>query len=94
MFICLFGCKEKEEISINLDDIDNIIQNHLDINEMDDNYVDHYIDKNEGVIVIELLDISDKKQEEFIYNVFSRHSGSKYIKYIKEHSLLSFKESN
>ena len=90
MFFILVGCKEKEDINISLDDVYNIIQNHYELNEMDNNYINHYIDYDENVVVVELLDISENKQEEFIYNVFSKHTGSKYIKYLKEHSLLKF----
>ncbi len=90
----LFGCENEETVEITAEDVYGIIQNHLENSETDDNFVSCHIDENENLVIIEMKDVGEERQEEFIHEVFSNHTGSIYIKYIKEHALLKFEKTS
>ena len=48
----------------------------------------HYVDEKTNIVIVGLIDNSEDKQEEFIYNVFSNCCGSTYTKYIKENKII------
>jgi len=83
-----------EKLDITLEDVNDKINNYFLKDNSDKSNIAHWaIDEEKNVIVVGMLDISVEKQDEFINNVFSRCCGSKYIKYIKEHKMIEFKES-
>ncbi len=90
----LFGCENGEAADVTAEDVYGIIENHLENNEMDGNFVACHIDEDENLVVIEMKDVCEERQEEFIHEVFSRHTGSKFIEYIKEHSMLRFEKAS
>ena len=53
----------------------------------------NYVDEENDVVVVGLIDNSKEKQDEFIYNVFSNCCGTKYIKYIKDNSIIEFRKT-
>jgi len=84
-----------EEVNISLDDVNiEIIEYFLKDNGDMTNFVDNYVDYENNVVVVGLIDDSKEKQEEFIYNVFSSCCGSKYIKYIKDNAMIEFRKSD
>ena len=66
--------------------IEYFSKDNVDLTNHDYNYVDY----NNNVVVVGLIDNSKEKQDEFIYNVFSSCCGSKYIKYIKDNKMIEF----
>ncbi len=80
--------KETKEPSISVEDVLNIINNAFENEGIDENYVDSYIDEKTNSVIVEMKDIAVSKQEKFINGVFSKRTGSMYIKYIKEHSMI------
>ncbi len=90
--ISLFGCKSEEAVDITLEDVYGIIQNHVENSEPISGFVSCYISEDDNAIVIEMEDIGEEEQENFIHEVFSNHTGSKFINYIKEHSMLKFEK--
>lgn len=84
--------KGNNELIISKEDIIDIINNAFENEEIDENYINSYIDEKDNSVVVEMKDISFDKQEQFIYDVFSKHTGMMYIKYIKEHSMIEFKK--
>ena len=79
------------EKPIPLENIKQIIDNYIDINNIE-NYIRSYIDEKENAVIVVLKDNDVKKQDEFIYEVFSHTTGSKYIRNIKDYSLTKFKK--
>ena len=75
-------------------EVNNFIIDYFSKEKSDNsNLVFNYVDDENKVVVVGLLDNSDKKQEEFIYNVFSNCCGSTYIKYIKDNNLIKFEKA-
>jgi len=89
-----YSCS-REEIEISLEDVNTKIQEYFGKENVDrTNLGYNYVDEKKDVVVVGLIDNSDSKQDEFIYNVFSKCCGSKYIKYIKEHSVIEFRKTD
>lgn len=83
-----------EVVDITLEDVNDKINNYFLKDNVDKSNIAHWaIDEEKNVVVVGMLDISVEKQNEFINNVFSSCCGSKYIKYIKDHKMIEFKES-
>lgn len=83
-----------EKLDITLEDVNDKINNYFSKDNVDKANIAHWaIDGENNVVVVGMLDISVEKQNEFINNVFSSCCGSKYIKYIKNHKMIEFKES-
>ena len=83
-----------EKLDITLEDVNDKINNYFSKDNVDKSNIAHWaIDGENNVVVVGMLDISVEKQNEFINNVFSSCCGSKYIKYIKNHKMIEFKES-
>ncbi len=96
--VCYYESVCKETISIDYaiapNDINNLIIDYLTKKDADlSNIAYNYVDEEKNKVVVGLLDINSKLQDEFIYNVFTNCCGSDYIKYIKEHKLIEFIES-
>jgi len=84
----------KIEINEKLQEINHFIQEYFSKENVDlSNHGYNYIDEKNNVVIVGLVDNSKEKQEEFINNVFSNCCGSEYISFIKENSLIIFKES-
>ena len=84
-----------EEVNISLEDVNTKIIEYFSKDNVDNsNFVDNYVDYENNVVVVSLINDSKEKQDEFIYNVFSSCCGSKYIKYIKDNGILEFRESD
>ncbi len=79
------------EEPIPLKDIKHIIDSYTENNDLE-NYIDSYIKDN--VVVVELIDNDVKKQDDFIYEVFSNTTGSKYIRNIRTNLLIKFEQKN
>ena len=96
LVLSLLGCGKQggEEVILQLDDVHEHIIDYYGTSRDDDNYVDSYVDSEKGVVVVELKDISEEKQESFIHDVFSSSTGSLYIKNLKEHELLLFEKAS
>jgi len=89
----LYG-ETNKEVDITLEDVNDKINNYFSKDNVDKSNIAHWgIDGEKNIVVVGMLDISDEKQNEFINNVFSSCCGSKYIKYIKDHKMIEFKES-
>lgn len=85
---------EIKEEEISLDEVNNFIIDYFSKEEADNsNLVFNYVDEETNVVRVGLLDNSEEKQEEFIYNVFSNCCGSTYIKYIKENKIIKFEKA-
>ncbi len=79
------------EKPISLENIKQIIDDYIDNNNIE-NYISSYINAKENVVIVVLKDNDVKKQDEFIYEVFSRTTGSRYIRNIKDYSLIKFEK--
>lgn len=84
--------KGSNELIISKEDVIDIINNVFENEGIDENYINSYIDEKNNCVIVEMKDISSDKQEQFIYDVFSKRTGMIYIKYIKEHSMIEFKK--
>jgi len=84
----------EEDIKLSAEDVNTKIQEYFTKEkEESSNLVYNYVDDENGVVIVGLLDDSDKKQEEFIYNVFSNCCGSTYIKYIEDNNMIKFEKA-
>lgn len=89
-------CKETKNIDYVMrpKDIHDLINKYFTKPETDlSNYAYSYVDEESNKVVVGLIDVSEKKKNEFIDNVFTDCCGSDYIRFIKEHKLIEFKES-
>lgn len=85
---------ETDDIKISVEEVKDKIDNYFTNNIVDKSNMSYcYIDEENNVIIVGMMDISIEKQNEFINNVFSNCCGSKYIQYIKENKMIEFKES-
>lgn len=81
------GDKEKYEKSLTFDKVNNkIIEYFKDEDNDRSNLSFNYIDNENNVIVVGLIDNSREKQDEFLKNIFN----SKQIIFIKSKNLISF----
>lgn len=88
------GWIDTVEMPISLEDVNVKIQEYFELENADrSNFKNNYIDRVKDVVVVELIDNSKTKQEEFIYTVFSNSTGSKYIKYIKDNCMIEFRDA-
>ena len=79
---------------ISLEDVNIKIQEYFELENVDkSNFKNSYVDREKEVVAVELIDNSKVKQDEFIYTVFSNSTGSKYIKYIKDNSMIEFRDA-
>lgn len=84
----------KEEVKISLEDVNTKIQEYFNKENVDKTNLGYnYIDNEIGVVVVGLLENTNKNQEELIYNVFSNCCGSLYIKHIKENKMIRFEKA-
>ena len=84
-----------EEVNISLEDVNTKIIEYFSKDKVDNsNLVDNYVDYDNNVVVVGLIDNTKEKQEEFIYNVYGICCGSKYIKYIKDNDMLMFRKAD
>lgn len=85
---------ELEEVTITLEDVERKISEYFGREDVDrTNLATYYIDEKQEVIVVELIDDSKEKQDEFMHNVFSSCCGSKYRKYVESKSMIKFVKS-
>ena len=88
------GNKKDVEVELKAEDVQDIILNYFTTNGVnDDNYIDSKVDTERNVVVVKLKNISEDIQNEFIDNVFTSRTGSIYIKYLREHSMIVFEKS-
>ncbi len=86
--------KYNKEVKITLADINDKITNYYSRENNDvDNLSHYYIDEKNNKVVVGLAGNTKEEQDRFINNVFSECCGSKYIKYIKDNSLIEFVEA-
>ncbi len=79
---------------ITLEDINDKIGNYLsNYSTQVPDYAYSYVDEEKQVVVVGLVENNQENQDDFIFKVFSNCCGSKYIQYIKNHSLIEFKTS-
>ena len=84
-----------EEVNISLEEVnEKIIEYFLKDNVDNSNFDDNYVDYENNVVVVGLIDDSKEKQDDFIYNVFSSCCGSKYIKYVSENNMIEFRKTD
>lgn len=84
-----------EEVNISLDDINTKIIEYFSKDNVDlTNHSYNYVDYENNVVVVGLINNTKEKQEEFIYSVYGSCCGSKYIKYIKDNEMLEFRKSD
>jgi len=82
------------EMPISIEEVNIKIQEYFELENVDrSNFKNSYVDRVNEVVVVELIDNSKTKQEEFIYTVFSNTTGSKYIKYITDNSMIEFRKA-
>ena len=82
------------EAKITLEDVNTKIQEYFGKEKVNEtNLVYNYVDNENNFVIVGLIDNSDKKQEEFIYNVFSSCCGSEYVKYVKDNSIIKFEKA-
>ena len=89
-------CKETNNIDYVMrpKDIHDQINDHFSKSETNlSNYAYSYVDEQNGIVVVGLIDTSEEKKNEFIDDVFTDCCGSDYIRFIKEHKLITFNES-
>ncbi len=89
-------CKEKKSIDYLAapNDLNNLIIQYFTKKGADlDNFAYNYVDEENNKVTVGLLDIDIIKQDEFITKVFTECCGSDYVRFIKEHKLISFVES-
>jgi len=87
-----YTCSYKE-IDISLDDINNkIIEYFKNENNDNTNLSYNYVDLDKNKVIVGLVDNASLLQDEFITNVFSNY-GSKYVSYVKDNSLIEFRNS-
>ena len=88
--------KETKNIDylISLKDVNNLINDYLSHEDTDlSNCAYNYIDEEKNKVIVGLLENTPEKQNEFLDNVFTNCCGKTYIKYLKEHKTIEFKES-
>ena len=93
LILSFAGCGKKEEVSLQVEEVYEYITYYYEANGEDGNYIKSHIDSQRNIVVVELRDISDERQDEFIHNVFSNSTGSIYIKYLREHSMIVFEKA-
>lgn len=77
LVLSLVGCGNEEYAVLQAEDVQNIISNYFSTDGVNDgNYIDSKADTEKNVVIVKLKDIDEKKQDEFIYNVFSHRTGS------------------
>ncbi len=92
--LLLAGCGNKEKVELRAEQVQDFILNYISTDGIsDDNYAGCEVDTEKNVVIVRMKDISEETQEKFIYNVFSSRTGSTYIKYLKEHSMLVFEKA-
>ena len=92
--LSLAACENKDDVEVELkeEDIQELIAYNFNSHAVqDDNYVSSEVDDERNVVIVDLKDNSKEKQDEFINNVFTISTGSIYMKYLKEHSMIVFK---
>ena len=81
----------EDEVNITLEDVNKKIQEYFGKENVDrTNLGYNYVDEENEVVVVGLIDNSPEKQEKFMYNVFSSCCGSTYIKYVQSKSMIKF----
>lgn len=88
-------CKEKinKDYYIEADDVQDKINDYFTREDADlSNYVYSYV-KSKNKVFVGLIDNTVENQNDFLNVVFTECCGSDYIKYIKEHNIIEFKES-
>ena len=88
------GNKEDVEVEIKAEDVQDIILNYFSTDGVnDENYIGSKVDTESNTVIVKLKDISEDIQNEFIDSVFTSRTGSIYIKYLREHSLIVFEKA-
>ena len=81
----------EEAAEITLEEVNTKIQEYFGSEDVDrTNLGYNYVDEEDDVVVVGLIDNSKEKQDEFMYNVFSNCCGSTYIKYVQSKSMIKF----
>lgn len=91
--VSLTACGKEEHIELNPKEVYELLDYNCSTHVHDDNYISSEFDEDRNVVIVKLKDISNEKQDEFIYNVFSISTGSTYITSLKEQSILVFEEA-
>ncbi len=94
LMLLFTGCSYEEKITLKAEDVHEIITYYYETHEGDGNYINSFVDSEKNVVVVEMKDICEERQEEFIFKVFSNSTGSIYIKNLKEQSMLEFTDNS
>ena len=76
-----------------LEDVNNLITDYLQNKADISNVAYNYVDEENKKVVVGLVDANEEKQNKFIYDVFTHCCGSDYIRFLKEHKIIEFRES-
>ena len=88
----LMACDDGNEVKVSLEDVKNIIDDYFENSDVYPNYINSFINYSDEAVVVYLKDNSKEKQDEFIHDVFSSSTGSRYIQYLKDNSLIKFEK--
>ena len=86
------ACDDGNEVKVSLEDVKNIIDDYFENSDVYPNYINSFINYSDEAVVVYLKDNSKEKQDEFIHDVFSSSTGSRYIQYLKDNSLIKFEK--
>lgn len=86
--------KSIKVIEISSKDIMDKIDNYFAKDDVDKSNMSYWnIDEEKNIVIVGMMDISEEKQNEFIYDVFLDCCDSNYIQYIKDNKMIEFRES-
>ena len=83
----------KTDYLFELEDVNNLITDYLQNKADISNVAYNYVDEENKKVVVGLVDANEEKQNKFIYDVFTHCCGSDYIRFLKEHKIIEFRES-
>lgn len=84
--------KSDKDVEISLEKIMDKMNNYFSKDDVDMTNMSYWtIDEDKKVVIVGMMDISNKKQNEFFDNVFSNNPD--YVQYIKDNKMIEFRES-
>ncbi len=84
-----YELEDDNKQTLNPTEVNDYIINYFE-NNTNSNLSYNYVDTENSKVIVGLLDNSKEKQEEFIYDVFTKCCGSIYIKNLKEQNIIVF----
>ena len=86
-----YELEDDNKQTLNPTEVNDYIINYFE-NNTNSNLSYNYVDTENSKVIVGLLDNSKEKQEEFIYDVFTKCCGSIYIKNLKEQNIIIFEQ--